>query len=86
MTDTRTHFIVLVPNYWGKGETRKEALANLKKSSHRTYKKDQQIWYKVHPETRIDEMGRFRYPVKDDSDIMNNQPYQVDHKDNKIED
>lgn len=57
------HFLVTIPNHWGRGATLAEAKAACKKASYKPMNK-WKAWrvYSVHPETYLDDMGYLRYP------------------------
>ena len=60
-------WIVVVPNYWGKGRTREEAWKNARKSAHvRANKKFKDFYvYRVHETARIGgDMGNLKYHGK----------------------
>lgn len=52
--------LVLCQNYWGKGQTIKEALARIREESGRYPRK--YLVFACHPDTRVDDLGRLTYP------------------------
>lgn len=60
-----TKILVLVPNYWGKGETAAEAWRNVRRAGGPSKRdsKGRYVIYRVHPDTVCEEIhGNLQYP------------------------
>lgn len=60
-----TDWLVIVPNYWGKGKTREEAFQKLREAGGKA-KKRGYIVYRCEPTVRIDSFGMFCFVVRED--------------------
>jgi hypothetical protein len=56
-------YIVVVPNYWGKGKTIQEAKKNCREAGFYGRMTRYRV-FKVHPSTTIDGMGMLCYPAE----------------------